>query len=507
MKKILTILLLTSSFFLFSQEDDFFSDDVDFEDMNFDDMFGEEGDDTFLEVVEDQSDEVAAPSSELLTTNGVEFGGTFSSSISAGVTYSDFPGVSDIFKDYDDTFTPSLSATLYFNARPTEDTRFFGKVSTDIPFYKSAKVLLANEDYVPGAVYVAEDPTKTNYREGTPATVSIPEIKIEELFTDFNYKNRVFFRVGKQNAKWGVGYFFSPADFLSLESIDPENPTADREGPIAIKVSAPFGLNNLYTYITVPNSVFETGDASVTDLIIAPMFQVLLGDTEVSSGIYYQKDSAPRAMLSATYGTNTNYGQFSFFGEAVGLYGSDKTFIKEDYTTVTYDDKLFFNGTAGFMWSKEIANNNFSLVGQYYYNGEGYEKNSNIIKNVMAPISGVTPDVPVTYSGSYTTLLTDFLAGDSDLTFSDVANRSRHYLGASFGISNLFDNEDLSLSAYTMMNLADISGFVKSSISYTFFDGLSASLGTTINFSDRGDEYFGDKFAIDLTFNLGGGSF
>lgn len=507
MKKLLIfLLLLLVSTLVFSQEDDdFFSEDMDFEDMDFDEMFGEEGDDEFLEVVEDQSDEIAEPSSELLTTVGVEWGGSFSSSLSAGLSYSEMPGFEDLVDDdkYNETFSPNLAASMHFNARPTDSTRFFGKFSTEIPFYKSADVLLVNENYDPAATVIdgnviySSDPT-----EGTPATVGIPIINIDELFTDFNYESKLFFRVGKQNAKWGVGYFFSPADFLSLESIDPENPEADREGPIAIKMSMPFGLNNLYTYITVPNAILDDPtDASVSDLIIAPMFQMLVGDAEVSTGIYYQKDSSPRGMLSGTYGTNTNYGQFSFFGEAVGLYGSDKTFIEDDYTTTTYDDKFFFNGTAGFMWSKDILENSFRFIGQYYYNGEGYDKESDVVKNVMGAFTGDLSGIPMEYMVNVMGL------SSSGLGFNDLMNRDKHYLGLNLSVSNLFDNEDLSISAFSMLNLVDVSGFIKPTISYSLFDDLSVAFGTTINVSDEGDEYYADKFAFDLTVNLGGGSF
>ncbi|MGL1890474.1 MAG: hypothetical protein OCD02_02555 [Spirochaetaceae bacterium] len=494
MKKILAIILMCSSFFIFAEEvgEDFFSDDVDLENFDFDDMFGEEGDDSFLEVVEDTSDQVAETSSELLTTKGVEWGGSFSASISAGLTYTDLPGFSDLADpdENEETFSPDLSATLYFNARPTDSTRYYGKVSTSIPFYNSANALLEDSDN-PGDVL-----------EGNFAEVQIPAITIEELFTDFNYDNKLFFRVGKQNAKWGVGYFFSPADFLSLESIDPENPEADREGPIAIKMSMPFGLDNLYTFITVPNSVFEdSSDASISDLIVAPMYQILLGETEVSTGFYYQKDSAPRGMVSATYGTNSNFGQWSFFGEAVGLYGSDKTFIEDDYTTTTYDEKLFFNGTAGFMWSKDILENSFRFIGQYYYNGEGYDSDSTIVKDVTALYSLMAQE-DLSAAVTLAPLLADGVG------FSDLTNRHKHYLGLSFSISNLFDNEDLSISAFSLLNLVDVSGFIKPSITYSLFDDLSMSLGATFDVSDDGDEYdFGDEFAISLTVNLGGGSF
>lgn len=478
MKKLLILLMiLFSPVVVFTQEeDDFFSEDIDFDDMDLDSMFSDE--EEFVEEVEDQSDEVMEASSELLTTEGVEFGGSYSASIGAGLTYSKldkFEGLWD--KDYyDDTFSPSIDASLHFNARPTEDLRFFGKVKTSIPFYKSAKV------------FVPTDNPLTDEEEEDPSAqkVSIPDIYIYELFNDFNYDKKVYFRVGKQNAKWGVGYFFSPADFLSLQAIDPEDPEADREGPIAVKVSAPFGLNNIFAYITVPDTIFDDPDnASADDLILAPLFQALVGDVEISTGIYYQKDSAKRGMVSATYGTNSNAGKFSFFGEAVGLYGSDKVFIKDDYTTQKIDDEFFFNGTVGLTWNKEIKDNNFSLALQYLYNGEGYDKDDN------------AADTEVLYG----------YVISKEISKSDAFYRHKHYMGGNFSIKDLFANEDLSISVFTMLNLVDISGYVKPSVTYEFFDELSTTFSTNFNVSDEGDEFFSDRLGFELTFNLGGGDF
>ena len=493
MKKIISVLLflLLCSTFLIA-EDDFFLDDISIEDIDFDTMFGDDED--FIEVVEDKSDTIAAPSSELLTTTGVEWGGSFTSSISAGLTYNQFDGFKDLTDSdkYKEEFTPTLDASLHFNARPTEDVRFFGKFTTALPFYDSAKVLIDNPKYtgelktVPNTddVYTLEIP------QGIPTTVQIPKIKIYELFTDFNYENKLFFRVGKQNAKWGVGYFFSPADLLSLEVIDPENPDADREGPIAIKLTTPFGLNSLSMFITVPGTVFSADEPSVTDLVFAPMFQFLVGDVELSTGVYYQKDSAPRIMATGTYSTNTNLGRFTFFAEDVLQYGSDKNFIKDNGTIEKIDDQFFYKGTVGFMWSKTIAENDFSLTGQYLYNGEGYLADSKAVELME----------------SSSPILMGFIL-DGSLLYSDLMNRNRHYLGANFGISNLFDNEDLSLSAFTMMNLVDMSGFVNPSISYSLFDEMSIKLGSTYNFSDTGEEYLTDKLSFNLSVKLGGGNF
>lgn len=478
MRKIVVILTLIVSVVSLFPEDEFFSDDTNFDDMNMDAFFGEDED--FIEEVEDSSDSVAE-TSELLTTDGVEWGGSFDSSIAIGVSYREYPSISGLFdhEKYEEIFTPKLDATLFFNSRPKKDVRYHGKFKTSLPFYDSATVDVYNEDY-----------------SQTPAEVEIPRLEVFELYTDFDYKSKVYFRIGKQNAEWGVGYFFSPADFLSVTAIDPEDPEVVREGPIAIKSSIPFGLNSISMFISVPEDIFSKEDASVSDITLAPQLQMLLGDTEISSGLFFQKDLSPKAMIAATYSTNKSIGKLSFFGEAVGMYGSDKKRINGIYNYESRSEETIFSGTIGFSWSKQLKENDFSFSGQYLYNGEGYSKNDQAIGLIEEEFSKTAED--------------NFFIGEvitGDLKANDLLNRNRHYIAANFGISDLFKNEDLSFSAFTMMNLVDISGFVKPTLSYEFFDYASADLSVSFNLSDEGEEYFADRVAYEIKFNLGSGNF
>ncbi|MDI9427647.1 MAG: hypothetical protein QM400_06625, partial [Spirochaetota bacterium] len=61
-------------------------------------------------------------------------------------------------------------------------------------------------------------------------------------------------RLGKQRISWGVGNWFKPSDILSLSAIDPDDPTAAREGPFAFKVDVPMKLNHLMLYMVPPVS-------------------------------------------------------------------------------------------------------------------------------------------------------------------------------------------------------------------------------------------------------------
>ena len=133
---------------------------------------------------------------------------------------------------------------------------------------------------------------------------------IRELFADFQWKDWAFFRVGKHTIQWGVGYFFSPADVLNLVSIDPHDPTAEREGPISLKTHVPFGQNNAYLYL-IANDI-----SSPAEIAVAPKLEVVLGGYELGAGGFYQKDLPAGLMLTAT----GPLGKLDLFGEAVLQY-------------------------------------------------------------------------------------------------------------------------------------------------------------------------------------------
>lgn len=72
---------------------------------------------------------------------------------------------------------------------------------------------------------------------------------IREAFIDYSIADQWYFRGGKQIMHWGVGYFYSPADLISSDSIDAADPEADRDGTDALKLLYPSGNNNYYAYL------------------------------------------------------------------------------------------------------------------------------------------------------------------------------------------------------------------------------------------------------------------
>ncbi|GAB1455997.1 hypothetical protein MASR2M48_13040 [Spirochaetota bacterium] len=81
---------------------------------------------------------------------------------------------------------------------------------------------------------------------------------------------------------------------------------------------------------------------------------------------------------------------------------------------------------------------------------------------------------------------------------------------ASFSKNKLF-TDDLSFSLFAMGNLSDFSAYIKPSLSYSFFKGMSTSLSAffALGFDDGEYVVLNDGRAMGLTvaMTLGSGSF
>ncbi|MEW5817266.1 MAG: hypothetical protein AB1798_17955, partial [Spirochaetota bacterium] len=331
-----------------------------------------------------KTEKVAAAQDQLLVTEKLTWGGGFTSSFASNWKWTaGYPFRPDYTNPEDILLDINLGATLLFDARPDKDFRVLGKFKVNYPFSNSITT------------------------GSSSAPVSVNSIKVFELFSDFNWKNRLFFRAGKHTIKWGVGYFFSPADVLNLSPIEPQDPEAEREGPISIKSQGPLGLSNIYLYLVMKDITRPE------EIAVAPKVEVLLWNLEPGLGFFYQKDLPPTGVLTIS----GPLWDFDIFGEAVVSYGSYKTYVRETtdlvnwplgVETYEWDKKPYFSGTIGLRYTN--ADWHLLLAGQYYFNGLGYkDKDSEILKN-----SNVT-----------------LLVSQGSLSLKDLAWSGRHYAAVS----------------------------------------------------------------------------
>jgi hypothetical protein len=459
-KVLISVLFLSLAFSAFAQDSD-------------DDLFGSSDDDIFGtedSMIEDIGDpeeavnEIDDSFSDFLQSDQVEIGGNIRSSLSSFWSWSNgFPNTwTEFSEDFTDQLAIDLSGSLYVNARPTSDLRVFMKARTSYPFSNTVTV----------------------------GSESVEEVNLQifEFFSDVNWEDRIFFRFGKQTVNWGVGYYWSPADIISLVPIDLDDPEAEREGPIAIKATAPFDLSSFDAYV-----IGDTSVQKLEDLGLAGRATAFFYPLEASIGLGYQKDRPLRIVSTLRY----PWRDWNFFAEGRVSFGrADQKLVDNGFfVELQDDDSTYYSGTAGFLYLKSDlfeSTVDLNATFQYYYNGEGYA------------------DVEL-LDDAYGYLQ----AGEN--VFETVQNFGQHYIAGSLGLSQIFI-DDLSFSSFGQLNLSDLSGLLSTSLSYQFFDGLSMTGSLYFGFGDDPSEYGGvgafpsfknpyGEFAAGLSLRLGGGQF
>lgn len=367
MKKLIlfTILSLTILTQGFSQSDDqlfggsssdFDTDFSDFSDFSDDSLFG---DDSIIEVDTTPTDSKSSDLSKgiLFQTGSVKIGGAFDLGLT---TLTSFQKDKDATKSFEETILlPKASAQLTIDARPTENLRLYLKTGIHYPYVTESYSTLITTPT--GAVPGTGLPPNLVVNGGSN-TFNIANIfYIKELFSDFNIGDYVGFRFGKQTVSWGVGYFYSPADVINLTRINPEDPTAQVEGPLALRTQIVFpGTQHaIWAYIIPDNDFAAAAQGAgpyLKNTALALKGDILIGDFEFGLGAWYKNQNPAKFMLTTT---GTIFRTYSIFSELVLSIGKDN--IPEDYTPI-------FQGTLGILknWTKQ----NLTIGLQYYYNGQ-----------------------------------------------------------------------------------------------------------------------------------------
>ncbi|MFA6507931.1 MAG: hypothetical protein WCT14_17645 [Treponemataceae bacterium] len=405
-----------------------------------------------------------------LKTETVRIGGTYTGTLESAFTWTDpWYGNRDPLAPEKKTLLPTADAKVFFDARPNDYTRYYGSVKAFWPYKDSSN------------------------------------FQLFELFTDFNWNDQFNFRFGKHTVKWGVGYFWSPADVINVAAIDVTDPTAQREGPVNLRLHVPIAntQNNIWAYAILPR-IGSTADAAKIepdDLAFAAKYEFLVGNYEIGAGAYYRRDYAPKAMLTAT----GSLWRLNLFGEAVASWGSDKTWVTDAATlsTTKHIDGVYFSGTAGFSYVNSTENINAFF--QYFYNGDGYED-----ADRKSLISQARTALSVAPTASVSETLTLALKGL-------IYQSGKHYAGAYLSKAEAGSTK-LTLSILAIANLSDLSGFVQPSVSWEFFERCYLAFSPSFYWSTdalwgagKDGEYVviagGPSITLSLKATLGSGSF
>lgn len=486
MKKIaIFIFVLFIPFFVFAQEN---SSDLE------NDLFGGD-EDTLISAEEARSDSKSnlkfkadlEKASLSLESKKLRIGGSLSSSMGINYAWVDPYSKKDdylkSFKDGKGTFNTTLNGSLFFDARPNDDLKLYGKFLFGFPFEKS----LSGQ----GAAIIPPDPSipPAFYGFKLPAFVEVsgvPNIKIQELYTDFSAKNIAFFRFGKHAVKWGTGYFYSPADVINISRIDPQDPTADREGGISLRthIIVPKTQHNIWLYLLPPEQR-DGFDPKYT--AGAAKGEFVVGNWELGFGGWYKYEKAPRLITTVS---GSIAGKVAVFGEGVFAWGSDYTYYKADMSSYTEKNKPFFQATLGGSYSN--ADTNTSIALQYFYNGFGYsntDASTSILEKAEDPVS--------LSDASFRKKLQNVLA---------MGNRGQHYIALNIS-QNKLGTDKLSLNLFQQFAISELEGFSKLTLNWKIYKFASMSTGPSFSYPLSPSSKTKGEVRYSLSFRLGGGTF
>ena len=377
---------------------------------------------------------------------------------------------------------PTIGANLFFDARPVQDLKLYGKFLFEFPFEKNLN----------GKISVPKSLVPPN---GVDIPVSVngsPNFKIWEMYTDFSTKDIAFFRFGKHTVKWGTGYFYSPADVINISRIDPEKPTADREGPVSLRthIVIPKTQYNIWLYLLPDTETFKpqyTAGAAKAEFVF--------GDWELGVGGWYRYEKAPRLITTLS---GSIAGKVAVFAEGVFAWGSDYTYYRDDYalTPYTVKNKPFFQATIGGSYSN--ADSHTMIAFQYYYNGFGYA-NTKAADRIADSAADALNNKNFTDPGVKEIL-------EKSREVAAMGNRGQHYIA--FTVSqNKIGTEDLTANLFQQFAITELEGLTTLSLNWKIFKFVQMSTGPIFTYPLSPSSHSKGSIGYNLSFKLGGGKF
>lgn len=216
---------------------------------------------------------------------------------------------------------------------------------------------------------------------------------LDQAYANFKLgnENLLFVSIGKQRVKWGTGHFWNPVDTFNIQQ-DLEDVEKNQEGKISYRADF---VNDILTLsgIAVPDvdsSGFDVSDfvpQEGNSLYAAKLYK-FVASTDFS--LYMSKKKSETMRTGASF--SLVIFDLQIFGEGIFWNGeSEKRYpIKNSDRISGYDPvgNSSFTTPASYTFSKKedsfykllvgfqyTSQNDVTLIGEYYHNSDGYDKN------------------------------------------------------------------------------------------------------------------------------------
>jgi hypothetical protein len=285
---------------------------------------------------------------------------------------------------------------------------------------------------------------------GTVVGQPTPLILLKEVFVDFNFANKVYFRAGKQVLQWGVGYLWNPTDLINVQRKSFTDLTALREGVFGLRTDVVFSRAfHLYTFVDL-NEVSD-----LTDLAVAARAEFLAGSVEFAFSGWGKYAQVP------VFGFDLSaplFWNLSLHGEGTLSWGFPGRKMRDDGSTYSVSDELVPRASVGLSRNFDSGNIQDRIVvnTEFYYNGLGYKEN----------MFEVLPKIPT----------------PPDLGRTDFIDKYYHsgdygtWYGALFVTINRLFKTNLTLNLSGLGNFSDLSFITLAELDYAPVNNFTLSL-------------------------------
>lgn len=347
------------------------------------------------------------------------------------------------------------------------DLQYFGKDRPELlssyPF-----TLYLNGDYDTGEIGVHVATATMVSGDSDPA------FTIFELYGNFYFSDSVLLQSGKKIMRWGKGYAFNPVAYVSPAK-DPEDPEASMEGyPLAsFQYSRSFesaAMNNFtLDLVALPagaTASMKTGDAE--DTVAAGKLYFLSWDTDVDFMVYFRKNGPFKSGFDFSRNITSGievHGEFSRF--------FDQPRYTIDGGTVRAEDVDGFSYLAGLRWLNEW---NVTTIFEFYHDDAGLSKDEfdtylKYLGNAAAGSASVVQALGV------------------NRTYFTKANLMTDYLYIKISKPEPLDLVDVSISAFSVYNISDMSASLGLLIGYKPVTNLEIVFQPVYFFGSNDSEY------------------
>ncbi len=313
---------------------------------------------------------------------------------------------------------------------------------------------------------------------------------VNELYSDLNFSDVFFIRLGKQRLKWGAGFIFNPSDPVN----PPKDPTAlraVREGVPALKAE----VITKYVSLTGFGVFFDTLDQCGVGSKISTS---LLPGSDVSVSGYYSKSESWTAALNASVaplyeipgwdtlqvwieGSVYDKGRYAALAEGT-LPGSvvTRTAGGTEYSILTG-------------LSATLPEIRTVVMAEYYHLSEGLSQGQ--LRDVYRALRSSDPDVANESSGWYSELARRAGRQGADYLFINIEQPSITDNG-----DPVFDK--IGLSASCLLSLTDLSFYLTGGISTTFVKDSSIDLSVSWANGGKDTEFGNTPSALAATLEV-----